>query len=212
MSKKNIIFDFDGTITDSLTKVFEIMNLLAKDYGFDKVSIEDLPRLQQMSAKEILNHLKVKTWQIPILMFKVRKMLNCEMQNLKLHAVLDNVFAILPDYYNSIGILSSNSKNNIQSFLSGNNIKQFDYIVTEKLRLSKHRKLSRLIKKNGFLTEDTCYIGDEVRDVEAAKVAKITSIAVSWGYNSKSALERSKPDYLASSTEELQNILIDLSK
>jgi phosphoglycolate phosphatase len=46
-------------------------------------------------------------------------------------------------------------------------------------------------------------IGDEVRDIAAARKAGIAIAAVTWGYNSRAALERAHPDYLVTRPAEL---------
>jgi phosphoglycolate phosphatase-like HAD superfamily hydrolase len=43
---------------------------------------------------------------------------------------------------------------------------------------------------------DITYIGDEDRDIIAAKRLGVGVIAVSWGYNYKELLIKEKPDYL----------------
>ena len=51
------------------------------------------------------------------------------------------------------------------------------------------------------------YIGDETRDIEAAKKNHIKSIAVTWGYNSETALEKYDPSYIAKTPKDLLTIL-----
>jgi phosphoglycolate phosphatase-like HAD superfamily hydrolase len=51
------------------------------------------------------------------------------------------------------------------------------------------------------------YIGDETRDIEAAKKAGIKSIAVTWGYNTKAILDNSNPDFLCESTDALKETI-----
>ena len=60
--------------------------------------------------------------------------------------------------------------------------------------------------KQALHPSNVLYVGDEVRDIEAAKKAGIRIAAVTWGYNSKKALEAYKPDYLVTKPEELLQI------
>jgi len=50
-------------------------------------------------------------------------------------------------------------------------------------------------------------MGDENRDVEAAKAANISSIAVSWGYQAKSVLSQYHPSFLIESPITLLDVL-----
>ena len=54
---------------------------------------------------------------------------------------------------------------------------------------------------------DIVYIGDEVRDVEAAKAMGVKIVSVTWGFQSKQILERGEPDYIAEKPKELEKIL-----
>ena len=56
------------------------------------------------------------------------------------------------------------------------------------------------------------FVGDEVRDIEAGKKVGINTIAVSWGYNTKSALDKEHPDYLIDFPLELEKIILHADK
>ena len=79
----------------------------------------------------------------------------------------------------------------------------FDFIDCDKSLFGKKRALNRLIKQKSLSLQRTYYVGDEVRDIEAAHGAKIHAIAVSWGFNSFDRLKLANPDYLISHIEEL---------
>ena len=51
------------------------------------------------------------------------------------------------------------------------------------------------------------YIGDETRDITAAKKSQWMSVAVTWGYHSKSALSLFQPDYMIDHPQELLTLL-----
>ena len=72
---------------------------------------------------------------------------------------------------------------------------------------SKHHSLAKLIKSRGFLRENVLYIGDETRDISAARKCGIRSVAVSWGYNSRKALSADSPDYLVETPEKFLELL-----
>ena len=106
----------------------------------------------------------------------------------------------------NLGILSSNSKDNLGKFLKQNNlINFFDFIVSENNLFGKTKALNGILKKHKITRGDTYYIGDETRDVEAAQDAGIKSIAVCWGFNTKEILLKSRPDFIVDKPE---NILL----
>ena len=50
-------------------------------------------------------------------------------------------------------------------------------------------------------------MGDETRDVEAAKKANIKVVAVTWGFNSPEALAKENPDFLINHPSELLEVI-----
>jgi pyrophosphatase PpaX len=72
-------------------------------------------------------------------------------------------------------------------------------------------------EKAGFLTslksefnlsqDSTFYIGDTSGDVEAGKEAMVKTIGISWGFQHKSILAKSNPDFLIDNLTEIEKIL-----
>jgi len=63
------------------------------------------------------------------------------------------------------------------------------------------------LKSENLKSEEVIYVGDETRDIEAAKRTQIKAIAVSWGFNSKEVLAEHKPDFLIHKPHELIEVL-----
>lgn len=57
---------------------------------------------------------------------------------------------------------------------------------------------------------EVIYVGDEDRDIIAAKKTKIKTIAVTWGFNTNEKLSRENPDYLVDSPIQIVEALQDL--
>lgn len=55
--------------------------------------------------------------------------------------------------------------------------------------------------------KDLVYIGDEVRDIEAAKKAGILSVGVSWGFQTEVAMKKASPDHLFNKPQELMTLI-----
>lgn len=47
------------------------------------------------------------------------------------------------------------------------------------------------------------YVGDEVRDIEAAKRAGVPVVGVAWGFQTAKALESARPQFVAKTPEDL---------
>ena len=66
----------------------------------------------------------------------------------------------------------------------------------------KDKKLRSAMRKYNLNPKETFYIGDETRDIEAAKKVRIKSVAVTWGFESEKVLKKADPDFIIKSPEE----------
>jgi pyrophosphatase PpaX len=62
----------------------------------------------------------------------------------------------------------------------------------------------------GVPKEEAAYVGDSPFDVEAAKAAGLTSVAVSWGAFSEDRLREAEPDHLVPDIESAVDVLLSL--
>jgi phosphoglycolate phosphatase len=75
----------------------------------------------------------------------------------------------------------------------------------------KEKALAKLLKKNSLSPRETWYIGDELRDIDAAASVDIRSIAVIWGFTDKNTLAAHQPTALAEKPTDIMTILNDSS-
>ena len=62
----------------------------------------------------------------------------------------------------------------------------------------------------GVPKEVAAYVGDSPFDVEAAKAADLTSVAISWGAFSEARLREAEPDHLVPDIESAVDVLLSL--
>jgi phosphoglycolate phosphatase len=67
--------------------------------------------------------------------------------------------------------------------------------------------LLQAVREVGVDREDTVMIGDAVFDIEMAHAAGVKAIAVSWGFQSRAALEAAKPYAIVDDFNELEETL-----
>ena len=210
--KKTIIFDFDGTIADTLGSVVRIVNMYADHFGHKKIAKEDIPYLQGEKPREILSFLGLSIFKLPSWTRKIHSEMNKEISHLEPTV---NILPILSELYEKdhvqMGILTSNTQENVEKFLFKNRLEFFDFIHTGKSVFGKSHVINKILKQQNVDQRDTFYVCDEIRDIEAAKKSGIMSIAVTWGYNAKEALQKEHPDFLIENPEELKKFLFDQS-
>jgi HAD superfamily hydrolase (TIGR01549 family) len=94
-------------------------------------------------------------------------------------------------------LCTSNSAENVKVFLKIHNLEgTFETIVGTMSIFGKSHGIKKTIKKYNLRPHETIYIGDETRDIQAAKKAGIRCASVSWGFNDRSLLEQYDPDYI----------------
>jgi phosphoglycolate phosphatase-like HAD superfamily hydrolase len=212
MSIKVIIFDFDGTLADTLDAVVRITNRLAIEFGYKPTAPEELAKIRNLSSREIINQSGISLFKIPFLLNKLKTALRNEIQYLNTITGIKEALIILKKEGNKLGILTSNSEENVKIFLEKHEMKElFDFIYSENKLFSKHKTLRKFINQNNLSKEEVIYVGDETRDIEASKKIAIKVIAVSWGFNTGEALAKSKPDFLIHKPSELIEVMGRLS-
>ncbi len=213
MSVKVIIFDFDGTLADTLDALVRITNRLAKDFGYQTADPEELPKVRDLSSREIVKQSGISFFKIPFLLKKIREELQPEIQTLNpIHGIKDALIELKKEGY-CLGILTSNSENNVRTFINNQEMQDiFSFVYSETSIFSKDKSLKKLMRRNNLNSEEVIYVGDETRDIEASKKIKIKAIAVTWGFNSGEILAKHQPDFLIHEPSELSNVLLSLQK
>jgi phosphoglycolate phosphatase len=87
-----------------------------------------------------------------------------------------------------IGLLSSNAEENVRSFLDEHDFPVFDFVEAGSSLFGKAKHLKRICRTYGLDPQTVAYVGDEIRDIEAAKSVGMHMLAVSWGFSAKEAL------------------------
>jgi len=140
---------------------------------------------------------------------KVRKKINSHIATLYPSVDLLPILKVLKKNDCQLGILTTNTKENVRAFLDANNLKdQFDFIYTTRKVFGKDRALCKIIQDMKIERSNIYFICDEVRDIQAGKKAKVKTIAVSWGYNAPEALLKENPDYIIYSPLEIEKIVL----
>jgi phosphoglycolate phosphatase len=212
MSVKVVIFDFDGTLADTLNAIVSISNRLAGEYGYKPTAPEELTQIRNLSSREIVKQSGISLFKLPFLLKRVRADLRNDIQQLNPIVGIKESLIKLQAEGNRLGILTSNSEENVKVFLLKHEMLElFSFIYSETQLFSKHKTLINFIKRNKLNPEDVIYVGDETRDIEAAKKINSKVIAVSWGFNTKEALAKHNPDFLIHQPSELLDVMGSLA-
>ncbi|WP_337884785.1 HAD-IA family hydrolase [Fischerella thermalis] len=208
MTQKVVIFDFDGTIADTVDALVSIANRLAKEFGYVQITPEELALLRNLTSREIINYSGISVFKIPFLVKKVKGELKSKIPELKPIPGMKEALINLKNAGHRLGIITSNSKDNVTEFLRINELDNlFEFIYSGITIFGKTTIINNLLKQKQLKPEEVIYVGDETRDIEASKKANIKVVAVSWGFNSPEVLAKQNPNYLIHHPSELLDVV-----
>ncbi len=208
MATTVIVFDFDGTIADTYDAILAIANRLSGEFGYKPVNKAKLVQLKQLSSREIIKQSEISIFKLPFLLRRLKEELTQEIVQLNPILGIDEALYQLKNQGYQLGIITSNIEANVVAFLKANNLlSSFDFIFSGTTIFGKHKVINQLLKQNHLTTEQVIYVGDETRDIKAAKKSKVKVIAVSWGFNSPSVLAQHQPDFLIHKPQELIKVI-----
>ena len=205
--KPFLLFDFDGTIADSVQLGLKIANNLAPQFGFQTFTEKDVQHFRSLTWHKIAAEMKIPFYKIPkivTLAFKEYKRLISELEPCAGIIEMLNEFNLkeIP-----MALLSSNTVENVHLFLTNYKIDSFLWIEGTSGILNKAKDIKKRLKKHQIPSNAVIYIGDEVRDIEAAHKCRLKSIAVTWGFHTADFLESYQPDYLVNEPREIGEIV-----
>jgi phosphoglycolate phosphatase len=206
--RKVVIFDFDGTIADSFQTTLRIGNRLASEYSYRPVQDHEVERLRGCSYREIAAHIGLSWHKIPSLALRLHREMSASIAELQPIAGLTAVLSELRARGFGLGILTTNSRDNVQRFLDANRLSDFDFIGAASNPWGKQRSLKALLRARRLAPHEVVYVGDEVRDIEATRALTVPMIAVGWGFTTPTYLAAHQPDHLIERPEQLLEILM----
>lgn len=202
-----VLFDFDGTLSDSFQWFISAINSAAQKFHFHSVSPSDIEIIRSLSTSEILKKLNIKWWKRPLVIRFMKQEMGKQLSSIKLFPDADKMLMNLINKGIKIGILSSNSKQNIQTILGDDLNNQIKIYECDVSLFGKASRLKSVAKKYKVPPAKMLYIGDELRDIEAARKAKCHIGIVSWGYHSQKTLLENNPNYSFKTFAEIEDSL-----
>ncbi|MEM7010105.1 MAG: HAD family hydrolase [Verrucomicrobiota bacterium] len=199
---RNVIFDWSGTLCNDLPPVLDTINRILAHYGVDQVTEPEflsefaLPFggfYEQRVPHATMDELETLYREFFPLSVRAAEPIEHALEFARdLHLSGRRMFvlsAATPSHYHE------------QAELLG-----FERAWFEELYLGirdKREMIPQLLKENNLEPHETCFIGDMCHDMETARSAGVTSIAVLTGYDSAEKLAPSQPDITVANLKEL---------
>jgi phosphoglycolate phosphatase len=194
MSKYRLaIFDSDGTLADTLPWMRSIFNELAEEHGFRRVEPGEYHRFRDLHGRALLRELGLPLWKLPRVVSSMRRRMAEYTGKLTLFPGTSEVLQRLAVSGVQLGIVSSNSRENVERVLGMENAKLIAHFACGVSMFGKAAKVRDVLRRSAVGRQHAIYIGDEIRDAEAASKARIAFGAVIWGQHSIEAFRAQSP-------------------
>jgi phosphoglycolate phosphatase len=202
MTYRLAIFDLDGTLADSFPWFLRIVNSVADKHRFRRIAPGEVEDLRGKGSRELVRHLHVPMWRMPLIARDVRRMKSAGLDDIKLFDGVDDMLSRLAGRGVVCALVSSDSEDNVRRSL-GTSARSIAYFACGASLFGKAKKFEKVMRRTGIAPAQTIAIGDEVRDAEAAAKAGIAFGAVSWGYATADALQAKRPALTFTRMEEI---------
>ena len=203
MKYRLAIFDFDGTLANSMPWVKTIMHDLADKYHVRRIDESEIDTLRGFDARMFIKHMEVPAWKVPLISNDLKSMMARDIHHIQLFDEMDGQLQELARRGVVLAVVSSNTQANVCKVLGPENSALFRYYECGASIFGKKSKFHKILKQSGIPHYQAICIGDEIRDYEAAKSANIAFGAVAWGYTRLEALQAQAPDEIFERVDEI---------
>jgi phosphoglycolate phosphatase len=187
------IFDFDGTLADSAGWFFAAYDDVAVRFGLRRTSRAELEGMRALGTREIMRSLDVPMWKLPLIARHMRRRMAGEIGGIALFPGVADALVALDGRGVRLAIVSSNAEGNVRAVLGDELAGRIAWWGCGTALFGKAKKLRQAMRTCGAAADRTILIGDETRDIEAARAVGIASGAVLWGYAAPTALIAAGP-------------------
>lgn len=207
---RNIIFDFDGVIANSLPETFENIKKISKRFNLKEIrTIQDFKELEHKSLLDLFKDQSQNSFKKNFLLFYSLIFFSRNFDPDLNKGIKELVIDLNNKGYN-LFVLSNNFKIIIKKTLKKHGILNYFKGIQGFSFKTKDYKFKSLEKRYKLDAEESVFITDTSDDICYMKNIKgIKLIGVSFGFSTKEQILNSKPDYIINSVDELRKILLE---
>lgn len=206
MNDKLLIFDFDGTLADTIKVSRKVFNKIRHKYHLPEAKNDDFIReLQNINVFDALRKLGLGEEVIEDFLLFIKNEYSTE--DIKPFPGIVDVIKKIHSNGVKLAIVSSNHTGSIESFLKEHFLTDiFQYILGADINTNKAENIKYILEKTNSSTENTYFIGDTISDINEAKEANIKTVGVTWGFHNEEKLKEVSPDMIVREVKDLFTI------
>lgn len=190
------IFDFDGTLGDTMGWMLDASDSMADKFGFRKIDRSQLDTLRTMTARDLMKLQRLPALKLPIIAAHFHALMASEAGTIKMFDGAPETLRSLHAAGVKLAVVSSNTEANIRIVLGEELSGLVSQFACGATMFGKASKFRRVLKALAVAPADAISIGDEIRDLDAAREVGLATAVVCWGYTAPDALKAQKPDHV----------------
>lgn len=199
MSKKFVLFDFDGVIVDSFDAAYQTSV---------EMTDHELPKALYLSFfegniyKELSEKQEEQSGQEDRQRHYFEKYVPRLLESGSFPGIID-VLGELHESYTMV-IVTSSVNAPVERYVKLHDIeKHFDWILGADIHRSKEVKIQMVFDKYGIEPSDCVFVTDTLGDMREAHAKHVPSIGVTWGFHERARLEKGDPVQIVDQPSEL---------
>ena len=147
-------------------------------------------------------------WKVPFIAARFRSLMAKQIEMIAPFPGVTDLLGRLARAGSTLAVVTSNSCANVRRVLGGKSAGLLAACEGGVSIFGKRMKLRKVLRHIGIHPARAIFVGDEIRDIEAARHAGIASGAVAWGFTDRDTLRAHSPDMLFASVEEMLSALV----
>jgi phosphoglycolate phosphatase len=213
MQYKLVIFDWDGTLMDSVPKIVNVLKLAAKQCGATIPSDDDAKSIIGLSLPTAVAELfpnNEDKWEA---LAQAYKTVYKEGDNTPtpLFSGANELLDALAASQVQLAVATGKSRTGLNRLMAETSTE--DFFVTTKTADEAQSKpnpdmLNQILTITGVAAEDAIMIGDSLLDIEMAKQAGVAAVGLTHGAATRAALEKTQALAVLDNLSELHTFLL----
>ena len=210
-NKSLIIFDWDGTLMDSVGLIVDAMRYAAEKHGLTVTddATKSIIGIALVDAFPMLFPNDSDKYDELLATYSEYYVKHCD--NDKLFEGIKELIQDLHAQGKTLAIATGKKRKGLQRVLPNSGIQAF-FTVTKTADETAGKPnplmLEQILVETGTRIEDAVFIGDSIHDIRMANAIQMDSIAVSYGCEKADVLAKEQPTRLVATINELKQQLI----
>ncbi len=142
-----ILFDFDGTLADTIDLAISIYNRIAPEYNRKPLTPEETKIIAAGRPQELLKQFGMSPQKLAVIMLRIKNEIHELMPQMQPFEGIPEAVQKIKSKGYRLAIITSNSRSNVNLFMKNNGMDQeFDFVYSGKSIFGKDNVFKRMFR------------------------------------------------------------------